>query len=348
MYDVIIVGSGPSGLTAAIYATRADLKTLVIAGLKWGGQLQLTTEVENFPGFPEGVQGPELMMKMRDQAKKFGTEFVDVNMDPQDFTKMSGGPFTVTADGKTFTGKTLLIASGADAKTLGVPGEKELTGHGISYCATCDGAFFRNKNIIVVGGGDSAMEEANFLTNFAATVTIVHRRDAFRASQIMQDRAKNNPKIKILLNSQITEVHGTKSVEKVTLKTVIPSVVEESHTTESGAKDPSMRPSDLVGMTIKEHNGVIVSKTDNEINWDMPIDGIFVAIGHTPNTNVFKGVEVTDRGFVKAQNGTHTNIEGIFVSGDVEDDRYMQAITAAGFGCMAALDIEKYLVGKKG
>ena len=307
IYDVIIVGSGPSGLTAAIYTTRADLKTLVIAGLKWGGQLQLTTEVENFPGFPEGIQGPELMMKMREQAKRFGAEFVDANMDPQDFSKMSGGPFTVTADGKTFTGKTLLIASGADAKTLGVPGEKELTGHGISYCATCDGAFFRNKNIIVVGGGDSAMEEANFLTNFAATVTLVHRRDSFRASQIMQDRAKNNPKIKILLNSRISQVHGTQRVEKVTLEDTQTGKISE-----------------------------------------MPIDGIFVAIGHTPNTSVFKGIEVTERGFVRAQHGTHTNIEGIFVSGDVEDDRYMQAITAAGFGCMAALDIEKYLVAKKG
>src|SRR5690348_10820416 len=181
MYDVIIVGSGPSGLTAAIYTTRASLKTLVIAGLNWGGQLQLTTEVENFPGFPEGIQGPDLMMKMRDQAKKFGTEFVDTNMDPTDFSKMSGGPFIVSANGNTYSGKTLLIATGADAKTLGVPGEKELTGHGISYCATCDGAFFRNKNIIVVGGGDSAMEEANFLTKFASHVTILHRRGEFKA-----------------------------------------------------------------------------------------------------------------------------------------------------------------------
>lgn len=305
MYDVIIVGSGPSGLTAAIYTTRASLKTLVITGLKWGGQLQLTTEVENFPGFPEGIQGPDLMMKMREQAKKFGTEFVDADMDPTDFSTMSGGPFTVTADGKTFTGKTLLIATGADAKTLNVPGEKELTGHGISYCATCDGAFFRGKNIIVVGGGDSAMEEASFLTNFAAHVTIVHRRDTFRASQIMCDRCQANPKISFLLNSQLVEVLGEGKVQGVKLQNIQTQEITE-----------------------------------------MPIDGIFVAIGHTPNTTVFKGVEVTERGYVRSQDGTHTNIEGIFVSGDVEDDRYRQAITAAGFGAQAALDIEKYLAEK--
>src|SRR5579872_3746641 len=306
VYDVIIVGSGPSGLTAAIYATRASLKTVIIAGLKWGGQLQLTTEVENFPGFPEPIQGPDLMLAMRKQAEKFGAEFVQADMDPTDFSKMSGGPFTVTADGKSYTGKTLLIATGADAKTLGVPGEKELTGHGISYCATCDGAFFRNKNIIVVGGGDSAMEEANFLTNFATSVTIVHRRDEFKASQIMTDRCQKNPKIKFLLNSQLTAVKGNGHVESVTIE-----------------------------------------NTQTHEQKDMPIDGIFVAIGHSPNTKIFQGIEVTERGFVKAQNGTHTNIEGIFVSGDVEDNRYMQAITAAGFGCMAALDIQTYLAEKK-
>lgn len=306
LYDVIIVGSGPAGLTAAIYTTRASLKTVVISGLKWGGQLQLTTEVENFPGFPEGIQGPELMTNMRKQAEKFGTEFVDADMDPTDFSKMSGGPFTVSANGKTFTAKTLLIATGADAKTLGVPGEGRLTGHGISYCATCDGAFFRGKNIIVVGGGDSAMEEASFLTNFAASVTIVHRRDEFRASQIMQDRCKNNPKIKFLLNSQIVEVLGETKVQSVKLQ-----------------------------------------DTKTQEITDMPIDGIFVAIGHIPNTKVFQGIEVTEKGYVRSQSGTHTNIEGIFVSGDVEDDRYMQAITAAGFGAQAALDIQMYLAEKQ-
>ena len=305
MYDVIIVGSGPSGLTAAIYTTRASLKTLVIAGSKWGGQLQLTTEVENFPGFPEGIQGPDLMLAMRKQAEKFGAEFVDDDMSPTDFSQMGGGPFTVNVGSKSFTGKTLLIATGADAKTLGVPGEKELTGHGISYCATCDGAFFREKNIMVVGGGDSAMEEANFLTKFASSVTLIHRREEFKASEIMLQRAKNNPKIKFLLNSQIVEVSGQGKVEKVK---------------------------------------VLNNKT-NETT-EMPIEGIFVAIGHTPNAKIFQGIEVTEHGYVRSQNGTRTNIEGIFVSGDVEDDRYQQAITAAGFGCQAALDIEKYLLDK--
>lgn len=303
-YDVIIVGSGPSGLTAAIYTTRSSLKTLVIAGFKWGGQLQLTTDVENFPGFPEGIQGPELMTRMRKQAERFGAQLVDGDMQEVDLTGKDGGPFTVTANEKTYTGKTLLIATGADAKILGVPGEKELTGRGISYCATCDGAFFRNKNIIVVGGGDSAMEEASFLTNFAASVTIVHRRESLRASQIMQDRCMKNEKIKFLFNTQITEVLGNGKVEKVKIQ----------------------------------------NTTTQEIT-EMPIDGIFVAIGHTPNTAVFKGVELRERGYVKA-NGTNTNIDGVFVSGDVTDDHYRQAITAAGFGAQAALDIEKWLAGK--
>ncbi len=314
IYDVIIVGSGPAGLTAAIYTTRASLKTLVIAGSKWGGQLQLTTDVENFPGFPDGIQGPDLMMSMRKQAEKFGAEFVDDDMKPTDFSSMSAhstgsgstsGPFTVSVGEKSYTGKTLLIATGADAKTLGAPGEKELTGHGISYCATCDGAFFKEKNIMVVGGGDSAMEEACFLTHFAKAVTVVHRREEFKASQIMLEKAKANPKITFLLNSQIVEVKGTGKVESVT-----------------------------------------VQNTQTHATQEMPIEGIFVAIGHTPNTKIFQGVELTEQGYVRAQAGTRTNIEGIFVSGDVEDDRYQQAITAAGFGCQAALDIEKYLRDK--
>jgi len=305
LYDVIIVGSGPAGLTAAIYATRASLKTVILAGTKWGGQLQLTTEVENFPGFEEAIQGPDLMLKMRKQAEKFGAEFVQADMDATDFSTMSGGPFTVTANGKSYTGKTLLIATGADAKTLGVPGEGALTGHGVSYCATCDGAFFRNKNIIVVGGGDSAMEEAQFLTNFAAKVTLVHRRDEFKSSQIMSDRCKKNPKIEFLLNSQVAEVKGEGRVQSV-----------------------------------------VIENTTTHEKKDMPIDGVFVAIGHIPNSKVFQGIEMNERGFVRSQEGTRTNIDGIFVSGDVEDSRYMQAITAAGYGCMAALDIERYLAGK--
>lgn len=305
-FDVIIVGSGPSGLTAAIYTMRANLKTLVIAGFKWGGQLQLTTDVENFPGFPNGIQGPDLMIAMRKQAERFGTIFIDNNMDPTDFSNQSGGPFKVSTNGKEYIGKALLIASGADAKMLGVPGEKELTGRGISYCATCDGAFFRNKNIIVVGGGDSAMEEASFLTNFAAKVTIVHRRDSFKSSKIMSNRCQKNSKIEFLLNSQIVEVSGEGHVQSAKIQ-----------------------------------------NTNTQEVTNMPIDGIFVAIGHTPNTSIFEGIELTEQGYVRVQNGTRTNIEGIFVSGDVEDDRYRQAITAAGFGCQAALDIEKWLRAKE-
>lgn len=323
IYDVIIVGSGPAGLTAAIYATRASLKTVIIAGTKWGGQLQLTTDVENFPGFPDGIQGPDLMVAMRKQAEKFGAEFVQADMALTDFSKMSGGPFTITADGKSYTGKTLLIATGADAKTLGVPGEGALTGHGVSYCATCDGAFFRNKNIIVVGGGDSAMEEAQFLTNFAAKVTLVHRRDAFKSSQIMSDRCKKNPKIEFLLNSQVVEVKGEGRVQSVIIKTTQPN------------PNPSSQPSPARG-----------EGDQGEVTRELPIDGVFVAIGHIPNSKVFQGIEMNERGFVRSQEGTRTNIDGIFVSGDVEDSRYMQAITAAGYGCMAALDIERYLAGK--
>lgn len=352
-FDVIIIGSGPAGLTAAIYCTRSGLKTLVIAGFKWGGQLQLTTEVENFPGFPEGIQGPELMLNMRKQAERFGAIFKDVNMDPVDFSTQSGGPFNITAGGENFQGKALLIATGADAKTLGIPGEERLTGRGISYCATCDGAFFKNKYIIVAGGGDSAMEEALFLTNFASQVVVLHRRDVFKASAAMLERAKKNPKISFVTNSQITEVVGENKVQAVKIKTVIPSDsqgVEKSNsqnnTNEADLSASVEMTNRAVGMTkeqIEKMNGIISQQSEKEILWEMPVDGIFVAIGHTPNTNVFKGLELNERGYVSPQDGTRTNINGVFVSGDVEDDRYRQAITAAGFGCMAALDIEKWL-----
>ena len=292
-YDVIIVGSGPAGLTAGIYTSRANLRTLIIAGKTWGGQLMLTSDVENFPGFPDGIMGPELMMNMRRQAERFGVTFIDGDAEPVDLSNAKS-PFILTANGTSYKGKALLIATGENSKTLGAKGEKELTGRGVSYCATCDGAFFRNKKVIVVGGGDSAMEEANFLTKFA-DVTLIHRSENFRASQIMIDRVKKNPKITMKLNSKIVEIVGENKVEKVLLEDTV-----------TGNKS------------------------------EMPIDGIFVAIGHTPNSAVFKGIHLSDKGYINAQERVKTNIEGVFVSGDVQDDRYRQGITAAGFGCMAA------------
>ena len=299
MYDVIIIGSGPSGLTAAIYTTRAALKTLVIAGAKWGGQLMLTTEVENFPGFPEGIQGPDLMSNMRKQAEHHGAEIVDVNFIKGDFSK---APFRVEAGETTYEGKSIIIATGADTKWLGVPGEQERIGRGVSSCAPCDAPFFKEKDVIVAGGGDSAMEEACVLTRFAKSVTIVHRRDEFKASQAMIDKAKANPKITFLLNSQITEIVGENVVSGVKLKNTVTG--EES---------------------------------------EVSTNGVFVAIGHIPNSAVFPGIDVDEKGFIKVHEHTKTNIEGVFVAGDVHDRQYMQAVTAAGFGCAAALEAERWL-----
>jgi thioredoxin reductase (NADPH) len=299
MYDVIIIGSGPAGLTAAIYTTRADLKTLVIAGGKWGGQLMLTTLVENFPGFPEGIQGPELMQNMRKQAEHFGTEFIDEDFISADF---SVRPFKIKASDKTYEAKSVIIATGADTKWLGVPGEEEKIGRGVSSCAPCDAVFFRNKNVIVVGGGDSAMEEALVLTKFASSVTVIHRKEEFRASEIMQKRVKENPKVKILFNSEIVEVLGEQNVTGVKVK-------------------------------------------DNKTNsvTEMPIDGVFVAIGHMPNTSKFKDIDLDEAGFIKVHDHFLTNKEGVFVAGDVHDAHYKQAITASGYGCAAALEAERWL-----
>ncbi len=299
IYDVIIIGSGPAGLTAAIYTTRADLKTLVVSGVKWGGQLMLTTAVENFPGFPEGIQGPELMTNMRKQAERFGAEFVD-----DDFTSagLSSKPFKVSVGDKTYQGKSVIIATGADTKWLGVPGEQERIGRGVSSCAPCDAAFFRNRKVIVVGGGDSAMEEADVLSKFATEVLIVHRRDTFKASEIMQKRVKENPKIKLMFNSEITEILGEGKVEKVKVRNTVSQEITE-----------------------------------------MPIDGVFVAIGHMPNSKVFNGIDIDEKGFIKVYEHYLTNIEGVFVAGDVHDREYKQAITAAGFGCAAALEVQKWL-----
>jgi len=303
MYDVIIIGSGPAGLTAAIYTTRADLKTLVISGAKWGGQLMLTTEVENFPGFPEGIQGPELMQNMRKQAERFGAEFVDDDFTSADF---SNKQFKITANDKVYEGKSVIIATGADTKWLGVKGEMEKIGRGVSSCAPCDAFFFRNKNVIVVGGGDSAMEEALVLTKFATTVTLVHRKDSFKASEIMQKRVKEHPKVKIMFTSEVTEILGETNVTGVKIK----------------------------------------NNQTGEIN-EMPIDGVFVAVGHIPNTKVFKDIELDEMGFIKVHDHFLTNKEGVFAAGDVHDAHYKQAITAAGYGCAAALEVQKWLEGIK-
>lgn len=329
MYDVIILGSGPAGLTAAIYTTRASLKTLVIAGEKWGGQLMLTTEVENFPGFPEGIMGPDLMANMRKQAEHHGAEFVDVNFASGDFSK---SPFTVQAGDKSYQGKAIIIATGADTKWLNVPGEKEKIGRGVSSCAPCDAPFFRNKNVIVAGGGDSAMEEALVLSRFATNVFIVHRRDSFRASQAMQDKVFAAKNIHEVFNTTIEEVMGTQKVEKVKLKT---SPSDKRLLTKSIEE--------LDKITIQALPHKVLSIEGENIIWEASIDGIFVAIGHIPNSKVFPGVDVDEKGFIQVHEHTKTNKEGVFVAGDVHDRQYMQAITAAGFGCAAALETERWV-----
>lgn len=297
---MIIIGSGPAGLTAALYSARANLKTLVIAGRLWGGQLMLTTLVENYPGFAEGIQGPDLMNAMRKQAENQDAQIIDVGFKSANYNSR---PFKIrTDDDKEYSARTVIIATGADTKWLNVPGEKEKIGRGVSSCAPCDAPFFKSKNAIVVGGGDSAMEEALVLTKFASSVTIVHRRGEFRASAIMQKRVKENPKIKIVFNSEIAEILGKNKVEKVKIKN---------------------------------------NKT-NEIS-EMPIDGVFVAIGHIPNSALFEGIDKDEKGFIKVYDHTKTNVDGVFVAGDVHDATYKQAVTAAGFGCMAALEVEKYL-----
>ena len=302
VYDVIIIGSGPAGLTAAIYNSRADLKTLVVAGGKWGGQLMLTTLVENFPGFPKGIQGPELMQNMRSQAEHFGAEFLDEEFISADF---SISPFKITVSDKVYQAKSVIIATGADTKWLGVPGEQEKLGRGVSSCAPCDAVFFRNKNVVVVGGGDSAMEEALVLTKFATSVTLIHRKDTFKASEIMQKRVKENPKIKILFNSEIVEITGEQVVSGVKIK----------------------------------------NNQTNQVT-QMPIDGVFVAVGHMPNTSKFKDIELDEAGFIKVHDHYLTNKDGVFVAGDVHDSHYKQAITAAGYGCAAALESERWLENK--
>ena len=302
MYKVIVIGSGCAGLTAAVYAARADLKPLVIDGHEPGGQLSLTTMVENFPGFPDGILGPELIENIRKQAQRFGAEFRTGVISQVD---LSTRPFKLTVGNDILECEALIVASGASARTLGLPSERELLGHGLSTCATCDGYFFRDKEIVVVGGGDSAMEEATFLTKFAKHVTIIHRRDDFRASKIMLDRAKSNPKIKFLTPFVVEELNDAakKNLESIHLR----------------------------------------NATTGETSV-LKIDGVFLGIGHDPNTAVFKGqLDMNPEGYLIVKDGSRTNVEGVFAAGDVHDHIYRQAITAAGAGCMAALDAEHFL-----
>ena len=302
MHNVVIIGSGCAGNTAAVYTARAGLKPLVVKGREAGGQLSLTTEVENFPGFPEGINGPDLVENIKKQAERFGAVYLDGEVQIADLSKR---PFELNIEGDIIHTRTLIVASGARARWLDLPSEQKLIGHGVSSCATCDGFFYREKEIMVVGGGDSAMEEANFLTRFGRRVTLVHRKDTFRASKIMLDRARNNPKIEFLMNTAIEDVFDIhqNSVTGVRLKNLVTGVI-----------------------------------TDREVN------GLFIAIGHIPNTHVFKGqLDLDKDGYIVSHGGARTNIEGVFHAGDVQDRVYRQAITAAGAGCMAAIEVERML-----
>jgi len=300
VHDVIIIGSGPAGLTAAVYAGRARLDTLVIGGMSWGGQLMLTGMVENFPGFPEGLLGSELMSRMRQQAERFGAKMILEDVASVDF---SSRPFKVSVGDKLYEAESVIVATGASAKLLGLPAEKKLAGRGVSYCATCDAAFFRDRKVVVVGGGDTALDEALALANYASEVTIIHRRDQLRACKLLQERVLANKKISFIWNSVVEDIVGESRVEGVKLKNV--------QTGEAST---------------------------------MPVDGVFVAIGYSPNTGVFKGqMQLDDYGYVVVHNETRTSVDGVFAAGDNQDFRYRQAITSAGLGAKAALDVVKYL-----
>ena len=305
-WDVAIIGSGPAGLTAAIYTTRGAASTIIFAGDVWGGQLMLTTDVDNFPGFPQGIQGPDLMREMRLQAERFGAEIVNENVNQIDFTKR---PFELFINSEKYLAKTIIIASGAETKWLGVPGEDKLRGRGVSSCAPCDAPFFKNKKVAVIGGGDAAMEETLVLTKHASEVTIIHRRNEFRASRVMQKKVFDNKKIKIIWDSEVVEFLGDHKLEYLKIKNVKTGKVEE-----------------------------------------IDVDGAFVAIGHNPSTNIFTGkIDLDEKGYIRKMENSYkmaTNVDGVFVAGDVHDYHYRQAVTAAGYGCMAGLDALKYLEEK--
>lgn len=299
-WDVCIIGSGPAGLTAGIYTTRGAASTLILGGESWGGQLMLTSVIDNFPGFPEGILGSELMARMKDQTTRFGAEFKMENVISIDTSKT---PFEIKTQKMNYSAKTIIIATGAQTVWLGVPGEKELIGRGVSSCAPCDAPFFKDKKVAVVGGGDSAMEEALILTKYASEVLVIHRRDELKASAIMQEKVKQNSKIKIVWNTEVTSMHGEQKLEYVE----------------------------------------VLNNKDNKTS-KINLDGIFIAIGHKPDSDVFKNnINVDEKGFIKIFGNTNTNVEGVFVAGDVHDMHYKQAVTAAGFGCMAGFDALKYL-----
>lgn len=298
--DVVIIGSGPAGLTAAIYASRALLRTLVIAGRTPGGQLMITSDVENFPGFPDPILGPDLMVKMREQASRFGTEFLDDDVTSVDFTHY---PLTVSAGDNSYSARAVIIATGSSALWLGLESERKFMGRGVSGCATCDGPFFKNVPLAVVGGGDSAMEEALFLTKFASSVTVIHRRDKLRASPIMAKKAEENPKISFIWNSVVVDITGDGKV-----------------------------------------NGVVIENVQTHERKKLDVGGLFVAIGHRPNTEIFKGqIQLDEKGYIVLKERTWTGTKGVFAAGDVHDHVYRQAVSAAGWGCMAALDVQKFL-----
>ena len=299
-FDVIIIGAGPSGYTAGIYCSRAGYDTLILSGILPGGQLVNTTEVENYPGFENGIMGPDLMIDMRKQSQRMGTTIIDDIAVDVDFRR---APYKVLTGSEEYESKAVIIATGANPKKMGITGEEEFSGKGVSYCATCDGPFFRNLELIVVGGGDSAIEEATFLTKFATRVHVVHRRDDLRASKVMQERAINNEKIQFHWDSEVVEINGDEKMQQAVLKNL---------------------------------------KTNEQKT--IKVGGLFVAIGHQPNTELFKNqIDLDDEGYIVLKNKTHTNMEGVFAAGDVHDRSYRQAITAAGYGCMAAIDVDKFL-----